>query len=349
MYLEDFEYWYVGQLPDLLDAIEHQFKSVGYMPLWTILNIVVRHFTDSFYVVQLIEAVLLNGVLFYTVRKHCDSPWWFVFFYLVTGTFLLFNTEVLREGFAVAFSLVAIERYTAGKTVRFWFWALMAFGFHLSAIVIVAIPFLHIPLNRRTYLICYAIAFSIWAFSSIVLTLLSTLDAAGILGGLTSKIAQHTGAGYNFFGFVRFSLMYLGIPLLMIYFNQQRSFSEQERFYREKMTSLVMGVSIIIAAMGGFNRFNSFIIVFVLINMAELTGHLLEKSRHMLIRLGSVLMLSTLYILNAYFIYMPESQFYQYQFYFPYTTILDEKSSQELFDTRYDAHRESALQEAKID
>lgn len=349
MYLEDFEYWYVGLLPDLMDACEHQFIHVGYMPLWTILNVVVRHFTDSFYVIQLIEAALLNGAIFYTVRRHCDCKWWFLFFYLLTGTFFLFNTEVLREGFAVAFSLIAIDRYASGKPVRFWFWTLMALGFHLSAIVIVALPFLRMPLNRRTYLICYAIAFSIWAFSSIVLTILSTLEAVGILGGLASKIAEHTGAGFNFFGFLRFSLMYLGLPLLMIYFNQQRTYSESERFYREKMTSLVMGVSLIIASMGGFNRFNSFIVIFVLINMAELTGHLLEKGRHMLIRLCAIVMLSTLYLLNAYFIYMPESQFYQYQFYLPYTTILEEKSSQNIFDIRYDAHRESALNEAKTD
>lgn len=344
-YLEDFVRWYKDQMPYLEDAMLHQFKHVGYMPLWTACNIVLREWTDSFYIVQLLEAAFVNGAIFYVVRKHCDSPWWFVFFYLITGTFFLFNTEVMREGIAVACALMAIERYTDGHKVRYWLWVILAIGFHLSAFVLLIYPFINIRLTRRNYLIAYAIAFGIWAGSSAILTILSVLEATGILGGLASKIAQHTGAGFNFFGFIRFSLMYLGLPLLAIYFNQQRPMQEEETRYRQRYTSLVIVVSLVIASMGGFSRFNSYLIIFILMTMAELTGHLMSQARHIIMRAAVILMFTVLYVLNAFFIYWPEHDFYQYQFYFPYTTIIDEEHNDDMGtieQERHDAHLESA-------
>lgn len=337
--------WYRDQLPNIADAMLHQFKHVGYMPLWTAVNIVLRDWTDSFYVIQLLEAALVNGAIFYVVKKHCDSPWWFVFYYLVTGTFFLFCTEIMREGVAVACALIAVERYMAGHKIRYWLWVLVAIGFHLSAIVMLIFPFLHIRLTRRNYLLAYGISFVIWAGSSVILTVLSVLEGTGIVGGLASKIAQHTGAGYNFFGFVRFSLMYLGLPLLAIYFNQQRAVGDEEKQYRQRYTSLVIVVSLVVASMGGFSRFNSYIIVFVLMTMAELTGHLQEKARHAMMRLSVVAMLTVLYVLNAFFIYWPKNDFYQYQFYFPYTTIVDEEHNDDMGaieKARREAHYESS-------
>lgn len=349
-YMEDFIKWYKDQMPFLSDALVHQFEYVGYMPLWTLTNIVLREWTDSFYLIQIMEAVIVNGAIFYVVNKHCDSPRWFVFYYLITGTFFLFCTEVMREGVAVALALIGVERYMDGHKIRYWLWLLLAIGFHLSAIVMIVFPFLNIRLTRRNYLYTYGIAFAIWTLSSTILTILSTLESFGLLGGLAAKISQHTGAGYNFFGFIRFSLMYLGLPLLAMYFNQQREVSEPEREYRQRMTSLFIVVSLLIASMGGFNRFNSYLIVFILIIVAEQTAHLLDEARHMIVRLSVVMMFTLLYVLNAYFIYWPEHQFYQYEFYFPYTTIWDEEHNEDITTIckmRHDAHLESADCQAK--
>lgn len=345
IYMDDFVRWYEDMLLDIRDAMEHQFEFVGYMPLWTGMNILLRYWTSSFYVVQILEAAIVNGAIFYVVYKHCENPWWFLFYYIATGTFFLFCTEVMREGIAVAFSLIAVEQYMKGRKILYGVWVLLAIGFHLSAVVMLIFPFFQIRLTRRNYLYAYAIAFAIWAGSSAVLTILSALEGTGILGGVAQKISQHTGAGFNFFGFVRFSLMYLGLPLLVIYFNEQRPVSESESLYRQRMTSLTILVSLLLASMGGFNRFNSYLIVFLLMVVAELTGHLLEDARHLLIRLSVVGMFLLLYILNAYFIYWPGNDFYQYQFYLPYTTIWDKEYNDDIHSiciAREDAHLESA-------
>lgn len=347
-YMEDFVRWYRDQLPHLSNAIVHQFEHVGYMPLWTMTNIVLREWTDSFYVVQILEAAVVNGAIFYVVYKHCDSPGWFTFYYLVTGTFFLLCTEVMREGVAVALALVAIEQYMAGRKIAYWLWVLLAIGFHLSAIVMLIFPFVNVRLTRRNYLITYAVAFGIWAMSSVLLTVLSMLEGSGLLGGLATKISQHTGAGFNFFGFVRFSLMYLGLPLLAIYFNQQRDVSQDEQQYRHRMTSLVIVVSLVIASLGGFNRFNSYLLVFVLMTISEQTYHLFHEARHMIVRLPVILMFAVLYVMNAYFIYWPKHEFYQYEFYFPYTMIWDDNTEVDtdhigaICRIRHDAHIESA-------
>lgn len=340
-YHEDFLIWYDGAYSELWDNIVWQFTKISYMPLWTGLNICLRELTDNFYIMQTLEAAAINIAVCYILRRHCRYCFTALILYCVMGTYFLFTTEVMREGFALAFGLLAIEAYSRQNRRAYGLYTLLAIGFHLSAILLLLIPWVRIRITRRTVAASAVAALVIWTMSSAILAILSGIQMDGILGVVINKINLYTKAAFNLNGFIRFSLTYLLLPVSVAYMVESRRATQPDTErdpWREQMWGMMVVLGIVAASLGGFDRVLNYVMVYEIIVLAELIPDLLRERRHMLVRFAAAMMLIGLN-LSTYFIYWPKNEFYQYQFYFPYTSALDRKPNVEY---RKEAHLESS-------
>lgn len=123
------------EYPKLSHLNLETFSQFRYAPLWIILNSLGRSLGD-FVFVQLIAATLHIGIWGYIAKQVCPS---FLFSQLLIYyifDFLMFNTEVMREGVAISFFLLAILALNRRQFIKMWLYAVIAFFFHQYAILV---------------------------------------------------------------------------------------------------------------------------------------------------------------------------------------------------------------------
>lgn len=337
-YQRNYEYWYEGALEsNLFSTLAWELKHSGYMPLWSLTNMWIRQFSESFVVFQLLQALVVNGVICWVISRHTDKGFLFLFFYFLVGTYFLFNTEVMREGLAIAMGLVGIECYSSRHKWLFWLFALLAFGFHISAAVLVIYPIFRVKMTWRTIAWASLATFLAWFISDVVLTAVVE-RSLGLPEFLLMRLKGYTSFATNFNGFLRFLLHFMLIPSVLILFSMQQPLSEQEQEWRERMVAFFIPVALVAVAVAGFSRFTNYVLVFELLALAEVARSLFDEQRHLLVRGGAVVGFLALYTWSL-LTYYPQNDFYMYEFYQPYTSVFNQDDVEK--NRREMAHLES--------
>ena len=337
-YQRNYEYWYEGALENnLLSTLGWELKHSGYMPLWSLTNMWIRQFSDSFVVFQLLQALIVNGVICWVISRHTNHGFMFLCFYFLLGTFFLFNTEVMREGLAIAMGLIGIECFNSRHKWLFWVFALLAFGFHISAAVLVIYPFFRVKMNWRTIAWASLATFLAWFVSDVVLTVVVE-RSLGLPDFLLMRLKGYTAFATNFNGFLRFLLHFLLLPAILVLFSMKQNLSEEELEWRERMVAFFIPVALLAVAVAGFSRFTNYVMVFEIMALAEVTRTLFDEQRHLLVRGGAVLGFLALYTWSLMTHY-PQNDFYMYEFYHPYTSVFNKDEVEK--NRREMAHLES--------
>lgn len=313
-YTTDPSYWNLSISQELLLS--------GYMPLWTLLNLIIKYVFDSFYILQFIQAAFVNTIICIVARKYTNRYILVILLYFLSGVFFRFNTEVMREAIAIGLCMIAIESYFNKNYMHSIVWIALAMLFHISAIIILLffIPFPRINLQRLVYI--QIIAFLIWLFSDVLITYALPLIFGGA-GGLVEKMATYMSQSSSFFGFLRNYLVNLGMPSIVLYFTVYTKTDVKYQARYEKFAAFIIITGIIASSLTGFTRFANYSKLFYLIFLAEFIYDIFVCQKHMIIRTASTLMI---FGLNIWFnfTYWPQNRFYYYQFFIPYTCILDE-------------------------
>lgn len=336
-YMGYFEYYY-DELDQIWECITYELAHHGFMPLWTLLCLLVKSTTDSFYVMQFVLAILVNVPICEIVRKHTSHGFLFLLLYFVSELFFQFNTEVMREGPAIALSLLAVENYLAGRKKSFVALAVLGLGFHLSALVVLLVPLVpHIELTRKHIVVLFAIALGGWVLSDMVLQPILSYFLGHDAGAIGRKVVTYAAIQTTFWGFMRSFLSMMVLPVATLYFLRNQQVSDDERVYRDKMSDLLIALSLVGCVFAGFTRFFNYVQIFYLIMLAELIYHLLDTKVHLIARAATVVAAFAFWIWYEV-TYWPENDFRFYQFFVPYTCILNE--DEEDRNLREDAYGE---------
>lgn len=332
-YMEDWKNLYKGGLSHVTKCITTTFDKKGYMPLWVLLNSAIRQFTDSFYVLQFAQALIVNLLICYVAHRHTRYLFLFLILYLLSGNFFMFNTEVMREGPAIAFVLCGAEWLMRETTkpqqairnlLLFFIFVFIGMMFHLSAVV--GLLFLltkwPIAINRRTLMGSVVTAFILWGASTTLM--LVALHFSSVLPeSFVTKLQHYAMISSSFFGFVRNMLTYVLLPGIVGYYAVlwEENATEQERKKRMVRFMLIMGI--LASGIDGIRRFNNYLQIYYMILLADYLFFLFKKSSHLVIRVGTTVMI-TVMIVWGYFAYWPKAHGYMYEWYVPYTSIVDE-------------------------
>ena len=186
VYMREFE-TYPESLEEAVDFIWIQFMLKGQMPLWTLVNAFAKVVFNSFYAVQLIQSAVVNIAVCYVASKYTHRYFLFMIVYFLTLQYFVFNTEIMREGFALAFVLVGMHGWLSGKKWLFFVALPIGLLFHISAVIALLFLFAFFKVSWKTLFIAFFISFGIWLLSDIILGKVM-VSVLGGMGALVQKV-----------------------------------------------------------------------------------------------------------------------------------------------------------------
>ena len=322
-YMADFE-----ACPDnFSEAGEYVWRQMmfrGLMPLWTILNLSCKVFFNSFYVVQFIESIVINIAVCYVIRKYTQRYFLFLLIYFFSLQYFIFNTEIMREGFALAIVLIGMNAYLDGKKWVFYSILPIAFLFHVSAFIALLFPFTKYKLSWKTLLYAFCLSFSLWLFSDLILGKI-ILMAFGGQGAFAEKVLFYSMQATTIFGFTRSVITHLVFPYIIMYYSVISEPSEELKEKKMRIVAYMVPLAIIASSFAGpgFVRLYNYIQIFYLTMLTDFTYNLLRSQKHLIIRGGALV--GTIFLLMlSYLAHYESTNTYFYEFFYPYTCILDE-------------------------
>lgn len=337
-YMTQFE-----SIPDEMSIMEYMSLAVviqGNMPLWTLLTIIAKRCFDSFYALQLILAIIINGTFCYIASKYTHRKFIFLIAYFLSLTYFIFNAEVMRESIAIAICMIGMEAYMNGK--RKWFYICYAFAilFHISAAVVVIFPFLKFKISYKTLGIAVLASLFIWVLSDLVFGKI-VMSVLGSTGAMATKIIRYSSVASNFNGYVGSLVRYLILPFIVMYYSYYWEEDKNMKVRKERLISFHIVLAVCACSLAGFTRFRNYMEIYYLIMLSDFI-YLLFKTKEQLLLRAATLALSIFFIVwQQYLIFYPRNQVYFYQRYTPYRCILDENKDV-LF--RENVHQESVEQ-----
>lgn len=343
IYMEEFEQ-YPSDISEVGDYIWMQFMLRGQMPFWILVNLFGKIVFNSFYFVQLVESATINIAVCYIVSKYTHRYFLFLLIYFFTLQYFIFNTEVMREGFAMSFALIGMHNWMNGKKWLYFLMFSLALMFHVSAVTMLLFPLVRLRISWKTLAIAFFIAFGMWLFSDLILGKLM-VSVLGGMGALVQKVLFYSIQASTIFGFLRSALTYLIFPFVIMYTSMTLESSEELRRCKEKMISFMLLLAILACSLAGFTRLYNYVQVFYLVMLADFLYSLLRFKNHLIIRMGALA--GTLFLLALRYMtpYQTTNTRY-YDYFYPYTCILHEDKSVFI---REIAHQEAVAAEEKDD
>ena len=340
VYMEAFE-----NLPNQIDSLlEYVYLKVliyNHMPLWTLLMVFVKRCFNSFYVLQFIQSGIINIIFCYVVSKYTHRQFLFLFIYFLSGTFFIFNMEIMREGLAIAFCLLAVESFLNGQKSRFTFFAFLGILFHVSAAIIFCFPFCHARTSRRLLLIAFGISFVTWGLSDFILSHVASLAIGGI-GMIVQKILYYSFQASTIFGFLRSAITFIILPFFVMYYNVKWETDEKLKEKKERLISFYMLLSVCACAFAGFTRIRNYAEIYMLFFFADFIYIWLKTKERFVIR--TICLIGIVFLTSLkFFLYYQINKAYFYERFIPYTCILNEDKSVYI---RKEIHIESTSGEA---
>ncbi|MBO4430833.1 MAG: EpsG family protein [Bacteroidaceae bacterium] len=341
VYMEEFE-TYPESVEEAKDFIWIQFMLRGQMPLWTLVNAFAKVAFRSFYVVQLIQSAVINISVCYLVSKYTHRYFLFLLVYFFTLQYFVFNTEIMREGFALAFVLVGMHGWMTGKKWLYFVTLPIGLLFHVSAAVVLLFPFAFFRVSWKTLVIAFCIAFGIWLLSDRILggVMLSVL---GGMGELVKKVLVYSLQASTIFGFLRSAITYLIFPFIIMYTVMQNETDSVRRKCMEHVLAFMVMLGIVASAFAGFTRVFNYVRVFYLAMMTEFIYTMFRYKKHLIVRLFT-LMGTVFLIILQYMVTYKSTRTHYYDYFYPYTCILDETKDVYIREV---AHQEAVMAEEK--
>lgn len=318
--------------------IEQMLLLGGHMPGWTVFILLCKRLFDSFYVVQFIQATIVNTCLFYIFRQYTTRIFLCALLYGISGQFFNFDTEVMREGIAIGLCLVGMHHYLKGNKKWFYILVVCSLFFHISAFIAFLFPFVGTKeFSLKKLIIAFIISFGLWIISDLIVSM-GTGQIVGE-GGIAGKILIYSDRKSSIFGFLILALRYFVIQGGITYFAQKGK--EENVEWTKKYNHYVnfyLIIAIVACSISGFTRLLNYTMPIYMIILAEFLGNLSQNIRYFAI---TKLILVVGFIWSIYTFYMhyfPETERYHYEFFVPYTSVFDENADNTY---RYDMYIEA--------
>lgn len=182
---------YMGEYDSYPVITNLKFSDLTYnanrQPGWVILISLLRFFTSSFLLFQIVQAVFINGIMFYFIKKNTKYVFTALLFYLVY-LYVELNFEVMRESFSIGFFILAIEAFRKNKWVLYYLFVVFAFLFHLSAFFLLLLPLIKlIPINKVSIWLAFVFFIMLLFCLPMLGTVLKNFVFLGTIGEKTTS------------------------------------------------------------------------------------------------------------------------------------------------------------------
>ncbi len=289
-----------------------------------------RNISKDYYFYQFVHGVIFNLVFFWFVYKHSNKPFTAVLLTYFFIIYFYFGYEIQREIFAICCFLLSYSAFLKNKWIIYYFFCLLAFSFHNSAVFLFVLPLLKL-VKLSTKFIYISLIFSI----PIIISKIAFMDLIKVL--LVTEAMQKKGEAYSeiefsalgtiFFYFARVIIF---VPFLLYY--------AKNKIEDKKYDWLFVGifwVAMLSQAMIGIDRFNNYLYIPFIVFLSNFLYDERYRFRSWLhrktVNLSGYLLLFSVICLK-FFTHNIEGKYYFYNVFFPYETVLDKKDTKERED-----------------
>lgn len=322
-YYEDFQ-----ECPELGDLDSSVFEASRFQPLWLYYMAIFKTFGWHFNALLTVEAIFVNFVILRFFWKYTKIPYMCAFIFFISPNFIEFNTEIMREAFAISFCLLAFENYLKKRYVIAILLWIVAYNFHVSSLIALFFPLFAMVKYKKRMLVG-AVIVALLIMSVFPMISKYSTELSMFMGGLSSKYFDlfdfyynttlDTSRNANYY-IILFGTK-LVLPLLMI------AYLKSDSNKTIGFVFVYMLMQILSAYSEAFYRFSNYESLFYVILVATFIYKFALKS------CGSHLMRIAFFIsITLVFLYIFQSmQFvtelgqsnYRYERYFPYKFFFD--------------------------
>lgn len=115
---------------------------IGTDPLFVLLNSFIKTIGGRFYLVQLIQATIVNVLIFNFIKKNSKYIFTCLFFYAIT-CYTSYNMEIMRAGLSIVICLYANDYILEKRWLKGYLLFVVATMFHAQAILLFFLPLLY--------------------------------------------------------------------------------------------------------------------------------------------------------------------------------------------------------------
>jgi len=313
-------------MPDIPKLLKFNFSSTRYDPLWIVFCAICKSFSVSFYFLQFVHALIINGIIFYYISKNTQYRFIALLLYFLLY-YLYFNTEILRESFAVCIFLLSINFYYRKKWILYYIICVLAILMHTSAIICLFFPFFSkIKINKYLYIliiITLLLVNVIWTFLSVNFIQLNLLYA---IQTKADSYLTHNAFVFNLNGIIMAIIRYILTPLILIFYSNKILFNKNIKEIPFIFLYIFIGGFVVYNSVI-FSRFNNYLILPTIIFSSNLLASILLRKINQMKAITFTLLFILICFPPIYLMFSPDSRANAifYQRYFPYKSILSEE------------------------
>lgn len=318
-------------MPSLADFnIYKNIIESRYQPLWVLFIAVLKSISQSFVLLQIVHAIIVNTIIFHVLKKYCKFIFIAIFLYYIYAYFK-FNFEILREALAICMIALSIGYCIKKSWLKFYVYVTIAFLFHDSAIIMFFVPFFYErKINVFTSLLIIGI--SIIFFFNFTLFFNQAISSGILSDGFILRAIPYveSSKGFSIRGVLYYLSIHLIFPLLIYYIG----FKNGVRTVVDKFLLEYIFIGIVASLIPGLYRFANYQIIFSIIYISNFFNQIRIKnpqnriaSIHKLLIVGILLFILTTRVILIQFrdtsYYHPGTKYYN--LYYPYYTIFNPK------------------------
>ena len=212
-------------MPDLSKLSEFHRLNSRYQFGWDAYVCIIKSIFGNFVFVQLITAIIVNVIIFWFVRRNTTNVFIALLCYYILNYFE-YNMEIMREAIAVVLGLIAIMLYSKGYKRYYVLLVFVAFEIHISAVILLIVPFLvNVKYTKKKIIVISLLSIIVpILFSQISgLTEIITLFAASDPEYLSGYLNQSLDSSRNILYYILLFVSYLVLPVICIFILKEKT------------------------------------------------------------------------------------------------------------------------------
>lgn len=306
-------------MPPLSDLSISDILVMQVEPAFATLMAFFKQYTDKFYGVQLVESAFVNFVWFKLIYERTERKFLGATLFFLMNSFY-FNTEIMREGFAVGMFVLAYKRLEKGELLKYYGILSVGVLFHFSCLFMLFVPiFRKYATNlKRTCLIIAVVLFASTVAQSFF----------HLFGGyLAVKVSNSSAYYFSIYGLMASALKFVLFPFwIMSLYRRYTGAGYDDPKVRFILVQMIYG-SMALGEYAMLMRLSNYMQSFFLVILVEVLGYVAFSKYKQ--RLAAV----CIYGIIAFSYIMPYTKDVSHivkgaRFYccwFPYHSIFDEK------------------------
>lgn len=310
-----------------MDEYETRFSIIKdkYLFGWYWFMSLCKYLNLSFYVVQIIIALIINAGVFCFFRRYFPQ-------YLFSGLLIYYvtlypgwNFEVLRQAICVSLFFYSLQFLEAKKYLKYYIIVLVACTIHETSLLLLFVPIvMRIQISKKLLIVFASLFLIVALFAPYIQNVV--MEYALILAPFQDKAAYYfrdvdTGASNNLFNYIFNIILNVGIPLFVIWRNCQLKNINNIVVSLVVLSFFTYALSLMLPMM---YRLNYFFLLPNLMMFIYLFDNLAKKTLNRRFLYFSLLILFLIFKSRAYFV-IDKGGTPVYVHYYPYYSILNEQ------------------------